>query len=150
MALVRWEPLREMDTLQQEMNRLFDRFVTVPYRNGLNSAISGSYVPAAELEDTPEALHLRLEVPGLAPEDIDIQVTADAVTITGERKSETHTEEEGYKRTEFRYGKFQRVIPLPVQVENKAATASYTNGILNLVLPKAEDERHKVVKVAVS
>ncbi len=75
--------------------------------------------------------------------DLDIQVTADRVAISGERKSEINDK----TRSEFRYGKFQRVIPLPVRIQNTNVTAEYKNGILNLTLPKAEAEKNKVVKV---
>ncbi len=148
MALVRWEPFREMETLQREMNRLFDTFsptMPLPGRgNGL------SFVPAAEMTETPEEIHLKLEVPGLEPKDLDVEVQADAVTIKGERKSTTKTEEDGVTRTEFRYGSFHRVIPLPTHIENTNVKAEYKDGILNLILPKAAEERSKVVKVNIS
>lgn len=79
--------------------------------------------------------------------DLDIQVMADRVAIAGERKSETETEENGRTRSEFRYGKFQRVIPLPARIQNTNVTADYKDGILNLTLPKSEEEKNKVVKV---
>jgi HSP20 family protein len=76
-----------------------------------------------------------------------IQVTEKAVAISGERKSETKTEDKGRTRTEFHYGKFQRVIPLPVKIQNTDVKAEYKDGILNLILPKKEEEKNKVVKV---
>jgi len=145
MALVRWEPFQELNELQQEMNRLFDTVSRPNYRRPAN----GSFVPAAEIEEAENELHLRLEVPGLKAEDLDIQVTAEAVSVRGERKSETKTEENGVTRTEFRYGQFQRVLPLPVRVSNTDVTAEYKDGILHLTLPKAEEEKNKVVKVNV-
>ena len=145
MSLVRWQPFREMETLQREMNRLFETFsptnpVTVP-GDGL------SFIPAAEMTETPEAIQLKLEVPGLEPKDLDVEVEADSITIKGERKSETKTEENGVTRTEFRYGSFHRIIPLPSRIENTNVTAEYKDGILNLTLPKVPEERNKVVKV---
>nr|WP_245562124.1 Hsp20/alpha crystallin family protein [Stanieria cyanosphaera] len=103
--------------------------------------------PAAELTDTEDAIHLKLEVPGMSAKDLDIQVTVDHVSISGERKSETKSEENGKVHSEFRYGKFSRVIPLPARIQNSNVTAEYKNGILNLTLPKAEEEKNKVVKV---
>jgi HSP20 family protein len=76
-----------------------------------------------------------------------VQVTQNAISIKGERKSETKTEEKGLTRSEFHYGKFQRVIPLPARIQNTNVTAEYKDGILNLTLPKAEEEKNKVVKV---
>ncbi len=143
MALIRWQPFQEIDSLQREMNRLFDDMLTPGTRREHN----GSFIPAAELKETEDAIHLRLEVPGLEAKDLNVEVTLDAVSISGERQSESKVEEQGNVRTEFRYGRFQRVIPLPAQVDNQKVEAEYKNGILSLVLPKREDERRKVVKV---
>jgi len=106
-------------------------------------------VPAAELNETPEAIDLKLELPGMNPDDLEVQVTADAVSIAGERKSETKTTENGVTRSEFRYGSFHRIIPLPVAVKNDQVDAQYKDGILHLNLPKADAEKNKVVKVKI-
>ena len=146
MALVRFEPLRELDTIQRQMNHLFDDFFTNSRQGNGNLA----FAPAAELSETAEAYHLKLEVPGMEINDLDIQATAEAVSVSGDRKSETKTEDNGITRTEFRYGKFGRVIPLPGRINNSDVQGSYKNGILTLNLPKAEEEKSKVVKVKVS
>ena len=145
MALLRWQPLRELDTLQHEMNRLFDTLSP----QGLLKEGDGwpSFMPPAEITETPEALHLKVEIPGLRAEDINVEVTRDSVSLSGERRSETRAEEKGVTRTEFRYGKFERVIPLPSKVDNTQVTADYKDGILHLTLPKAEEEKNRVVKV---
>ncbi len=148
MALIRWEPFREVESLQKEMNRLFDRLVPTDVGNGEKMGLS--FIPAAEITETPEAVQLKLEIPGMEAKDLNLEVTADSLTINGERKSEIKTEEEGFTRTEFRYGKFHRVIPLPVQVDNTNVAAEYKDGILNLTLPKAEEEKNKVVKVSIN
>jgi HSP20 family protein len=145
MPLMRWEPLREIDSLQREMNRLFDSFST---DGSPMERTNSAFVPLAEIEETTDAVHLKLEVPGIEAKDIDIQVTAEAVAISGDRKSEIKTEEKGMTRTEFRYGKFRRVIPLPVRIQNTNVSADYKDGILTLTLPKAEEEKNKVVKVS--
>jgi len=85
----------------------------------------------------------------MTAEDLDIQVTADRVSINGERQEKTKTEAKGVTRTEFRYGHFQREIPLPARIQNTNVKADYKDGILKLTLPKAEEEKHKVVKVSV-
>lgn len=145
MTLIRWEPLREMNSLQREMNRLFDSLTPEVDRasNGV------AFVPAAEIDETPDAIHLKLEIPGMEAKDLDVQVTAEAVAISGERRSETKTEEKGMTRSEFRYGSFRRVIPLPARIQNDSVQAEYKNGVLNLNLPKAESEKNQVVKVQV-
>lgn len=143
MALVRWNPWREIATLQQQMNHLFDDAL-VPTAGRERGFVR---VPAAEMEETQEAIHLKLEVPGIEAKDLDISVTQNAVSISGERKEETKTEENGVTKSEFHYGKFQRVIPLPARIQNTQVQAEYKDGILNLTLPKAEEEKNKVVKV---
>lgn len=144
MALVRYNPWQEMNSLQRQLNRLFDDALTPANWNAFDNLAK---IPAAELTETDEALHLKLEVPGMSAKDLDIQVMADRVAISGERKSETKSEENGRTRSEFRYGKFQRVIPLPARIQNTNVTADYKDGILNLTLPKSEEEKNKVVKV---
>ena len=143
MTLVRWNPTREIDALQREMNRLFDD-VFSPSHRWHNDA---GFTPAAELQEKANAYELKLEVPGLEKEDLDVQVTDDSVTISGERKSSTRTEEDGTVRSEFRYGSFQRTIALPGSINHQGSKADYKDGILVLHLPKAEEEKNKVVKV---
>jgi len=143
MALIRWEPFREVESLQREMNRLFESLT--PSENGGSDRIA--FMPAAEMHETPSSIELKLEVPGMEAKDIDVRVTEQAIAITGERQSETKTEEGGMTRSEFRYGKFQRVIPLPARVQNDQVKADYKNGVLSMSLPKAEDEKNKVFKV---
>lgn len=144
MALIRWEPFREIDSLQREMNRLFESLSpTTTSKENLGIA----FIPPAEIHETPEAIQLKLEVPGMEAKDLDVQVTAEAVSISGERQSEIQTEEKGVTRTEFRYGNFRRVIPLPTPIQNDKVQAEYKNGILSLTLPKVEAEKTKVVKV---
>lgn len=144
MSLIRWQPFSEIDNLQKEMNRMFDSLAPRD-----TDRLGSAFVPAAEMEETPDAVHLKLEVPGMEAKNIDIQVSAEAVSISGERKSESKTEEKGMTRSEFSYGSFRRVIPLPTRVENTNVNAEYKDGILNLTLPKAEEEKNKVVKVNV-
>ncbi|KYC44163.1 heat-shock protein [Scytonema hofmannii PCC 7110] len=136
MTIIRYNPWKELNAIQ----RLLEE-TRVPFERDFVK------VPAAELTQTPNAVHLKLELPGMDAKDLDIQVTENTVSISGDRKSETKTEDKGITRTEFHYGKFQRVIPLPVKVQNTNVTAEYKDGILNLTLPKKEEEKNKVVKV---
>jgi HSP20 family protein len=155
MALVRYNPWSEMNSLQRQLNRLFDEdamFEVASNISAVRDALTPtnwddfgnfSKIPAAELTETDDALHLKLEVPGMEAKDLDVQVMVDRVAISGERKSEVKEK----TRSEFRYGKFQRVIPLPAKIQNTNVTADYKDGILNLTLPKAEEEKNKVVKI---
>ncbi|MUG92145.1 Hsp20 family protein [Scytonema sp. UIC 10036] len=136
MVLIRYNPWQELNAIQ----RLLED-TRVPFERDFVK------VPAAELTQTDDAVHLKLELPGMDAKDLDIQVTENTVSISGERKSETKTEDKGTTRTEFHYGKFQRVIPLKVKIQNTDVKAEYKDGILNLTLPKKEEEKNKVVKV---
>ena len=159
MALIRWQPFRERDSLQRDMNRLFESFAPME-----QDSMQQSFMPLAEMEDTDDAIHLKVEVPGMNADDLDVQVTKEAVMITGERKTESKSEKNGMKRTsvvlgvspinnsfkkrsEFRYGRFNRTIPLSTRIDNTNVKGDYKDGILTLELPKAEDEKNKVTKV---
>ncbi len=147
MALLRYNPWTEMNALQRQLNQLFDEGVLTTSERDLQKP---SFTPSAELYETDEAVILKLELPGIKAEDVDIQATKEAVYISGERKQETTSEENGVTRSEFRYGKFSRSIGLPALIDNTKISAEYKDGILNLTLPKAEEEKHKVVKVALA
>lgn len=142
MTIVRWQPLREIDALQREMNRLFEGLTPVT-----ENAATNNFMPSVELEEDTDVIHLKLEIPGLEAKDLDIQVTSEAVSISGERKFERSASEKGITRSEFRYGKFQRVIPLPARVQNTSTQAEYKDGILRITLHKAEEEKNKVFKI---
>lgn len=144
MAIVRRNTWQEFNAMQRQFDRLFNDVLAPTRGQELSSIVR---VPAAELSQTDDAIHLKLEVPGIEAKDLDVQVTEDAVLVRGERKSENKTEESGVTKSEFHYGKFQRAIALPARIQNTNVTAEYKDGILNLTLPKTEQEKNKVVKV---
>lgn len=145
MTLIRYNPWQEINSLQRQLNRLLDDTSTSDNWDNFSNL---SKIPAAEITETDDALFLKLEIPGMEAKDLDIQVMADKVAIAGERKSKTQSEENGKTKSEFHYGKFQRVIPLPVSIQNTNVSAEYKDGILKLTLPKSEQEKNKVVKVS--
>ncbi|HEY9695605.1 MAG TPA: Hsp20/alpha crystallin family protein, partial [Oculatellaceae cyanobacterium] len=105
------------------------------------------WTPAIELSDTGDNLVLRAVLPGIDAKDVNVQVTNEAVLLSGEHRYEQKTEEPKLFKSEFRYGKFQRVIPLPVAIINDQVQAEYKDGILTLTLPKVVEEKNKVVKI---
>lgn len=146
MALVRLQPFREVESLQRQMNRLFDQLM-VPDDEGSIMGSGMKFMPAAEMHETPDEIKLRIEVPGIEASDLDVNVSTEAVSISGDRKSEIKHEDKGMSRSEFRYGRFQRIIPLPTRIQNDKVQAEFKNGVLCVTLPKAEEEKNKVVKV---
>lgn len=144
MRLVRWQPYQEMETLHRQMDRVFDELTQV------NRETRTAWTPAIELHDEDNNLIVRTEIPGVEGKDLDIQVTREAISIAGEHRYEKRTEDKGFYHSEFRYGKFQRTVPLPVPIQNDKVQAEFKNGILTLTLPKAEELQRKVVKVNVA
>lgn len=134
-----WQPLRELDTIRRQFDQVFDDLTQM--------TVDRPWTPAVELQDAGEQLVLRVQLPGIDKKDLDVQVMREAVAIAGEYRSEEKSEKAGFFRSEFRYGKFQRVIPLPVAVENNQVKADYTDGILSLTLPKATEALNRVVKL---
>lgn len=145
MALIHWEPSQEVGALQREVNRLFDNFMAPLTRQEQGWA----FIPSVEIDDMPESVILRLEIPGMKKDDLNIEVSADSVSISGERQSRSETKDDGTVRSEFRYGKFHRTIPLSTHVNPKDCRAEYREGILRISLPKVEEEKKKTVKVEV-
>src|SRR5438309_21981 len=127
------------------MDRLFEDSVIRP--NGAWSGLTAAHAVPVDLWETPDAYHLRADVPGLGAEDIEISATADGVAIGGESKARTDVSSEGWLRQERRAGKFQRGFSLPVQIDPNKVEATFTNGVLELVLPKAESVKPRQIKI---
>lgn len=142
-----WEPFQELESLQREMDRMFGRLMPISNGDGKKSL---TFMPSAEMDETDQEIHLKFELPGLDPKDLEIEVSEDAVFIRGERKTEIEAESEGTVRSEFHYGKFERVIPMSSPIKTENVQAEYSNGVLNLTLPKSEEGMKKSVKVEVS
>lgn len=147
MSLIRWQPWQEIETLSRQLDRLFDDSTPV---NRTTAPAAYTWTPAIELKATDTDFVLRAELPGIAANDLDIQVTRAGVSIAGEYRSETKNEDGKFFRSEFRYGRFRRVVPLPVAIQNDQVKANFTDGILTLTLPKVMSDRPKVVKVNLS
>lgn len=145
MTIARFHPMPDVVSLREAMDRLFeDSFIRPSTWTGLPA---GQIAVPVDLWETPEAYHLRADLPGLTAEDIDINVTADTIAISGELKGGSDVTSEGWLRQERRYGKFQRAFTLPTQLEANKVEATFENGVLTLVLPKAEAVRPKQIKV---
>ena len=144
MALIHFNSWSDIDTIQNQLNRILDD-VSMPI-SWKNSDENAS-VPATELYETDDAILLHIEVPGIQAENLDIEVTEDTVSIKGVRPSPSKDDGQKPIYSEFRYGTFSRDIALPSRVANTDVTAEYKSGILQLTLPKADAEKNRVVKV---
>jgi HSP20 family protein len=136
-----WQPFTEIETIRQQLDKAFDGLAAT--RDNSEAA----WMPALELVDAGDNFVLKAQLPGIDPKDIDVQVTREAISISGERRYENTEEKPGYVRSEFRYGKFHRVLSLPAPIQNDSVQAEYKDGILMLTLPKVTEARNKVVKI---
>ena len=148
MALVRWEPLREMATLQNEMNRLFGTFFDTP-----TTAVSGNgprrWVPAMDLVETDGHFVLRADLPGMTDGDVRLEVEDRVLTLAGERKAEHEAKGEGYYRLERASGAFSRSLTLPEGIDPETISARFEHGVLEVRIPKPEERKPRRVAIQV-
>jgi len=144
MDLIRWDPFGDLSTLRERVNRLFEETLARPDRR--EPASARTWAPLVDIYDANGDIVLRADLPGLKQEDIDLQLTGDTLTIRGERKL---SEEHSYMRVERPHGNFERSFTLSVPIDQSKVKASYREGVLEIVLPKAEEAKPKQVKVEV-
>ena len=143
-VLTRWEPFRELSTLQDRINRAFRESYSGTARD--ESLTTSSFAPAVDVYEDEHKVTLKIEVPGIDEKDIDVQVENNVLTVHGERKIE---KEENYRRVERQYGSFTRTFTLPPTVETEAVSATYDKGVLKIALPKKAEAKPKQIKVNV-
>jgi HSP20 family protein len=140
-ALVRWDPARELDSLQSEMNRLFGTFFGARAADGDGRR----WVPAIDLVETDEHLVLRADLPGLDREDVNVEIKDGVLTISGERKEEHEERADGYHRVERAFGTFSRSLALPDGIDAEKVRADFDKGVLEVRIPKPEERKpHRV------
>jgi len=146
MALRRWEPFGGLERLRDEMDRLFEDFL--PTRWLRSRPVARLRLPAVDLKETETEVILKADLPGVRKEDLNVEVTSDAVTLKGESTREKGEKGEGYYHRERSWGGFERTIPLPVEVKAEQAKAKYADGVLEITVPKTEAAKalqpHKV------
>jgi len=140
--LTRWEPVREMMTLRDAMDRLFDDAFTRPI--GING---GSSMPAIDLYQTDDEVVVKAALPGLKADDVQITVTNGVLTLRGEFKRENGHKEATYHIREQRFGSFERSVALPIDVQTDKAQADFQNGVLTIILPKAESVKPRSINI---
>jgi len=148
MPLIRWDPFREMSSLQERMNRLMADYRTrSPF--GEEEMAQGAWIPAVDIYETKESIILNVELPGVTKENISLEVKDSTLTIKGEKKLEKDVKEENFHRMERTYGSFTRAFTLPTTVQQDKVKAKFRDGILEIMLPKAEEAKPKHIKVDV-
>jgi HSP20 family protein len=148
MAVIRWEPIRELGVIQNEMNQLFNTFLEVPTNPG-NGAQQRRWIPAMDLVETENDFVLRVDLPGLSESDVEIELEDNALTISGERKAEHEHKGEGYYRIERSSGSFRRSLTLPEGVDPNSIKATFDRGVLEVRVGKPEVRKPRKVAISV-
>ena len=141
-TLVRWEPFRELGTLQSELSRLM---------NGMlegNGRTAQTWVPALDVWETPSEVVYAFDLPGIPEDRISIEVKDDSLTVSAEREKVDETSEKGFYRFERRYGSFARAVGLPQGVDQDTISARYENGVLEVRVPKPEEQKPKKIELS--
>lgn len=142
-----FDPFREVNSLQRRLNSLFDDYTR---QQGEGSALTmGSFVPAVDIYEDENKVSLKLEVPGVRQEELDVQVENNTLTVRGERKLDREEKEENFHRIERRYGSFSRSFTLPSTVDTASIKAGYDHGVLRIDLAKKAETKPRQIKVSV-
>ena len=144
MTVVRFEPLRELSSLQNEMNRLFNTVFDTP-----STGANRRWVPAMDLVETADAFVLRADLPGMTQDDVKLEIEDSVLSVSGERKAEHDTKEEGFYRLERAFGSFSRSLTLPKGIRPEAVAATFVNGVLEVRIPKPEQAKPRRIEIAV-
>ncbi len=147
-TIVRWDPFKEMATLQERMNRMFED-VWGRGRRPDEDFISGSWVPPVDVRETKDSLEISAELPGIDPKDVEVSVEGGVLTLKGMRQFEKAAEGETYHRVERAYGAFERSFTLPTNVDAEKIQAAYRHGVLHLTVPKREEAKPKAISIKV-
>ena len=149
MAVIRWTPFRELTTMQERMNKLFEDVMKAPHRSdeGLSTP---NWAPAVDIYETDKEIVMKAELPEMQEKDIEIKVEDNILILSGERRMEKEVKEENYHRIERAYGSFNRSFTLPRTVDRENIKASYKDGVLKVLLPKKEEVKPKQIKIDVT
>ena len=148
MAIVRWDPFRDLVGLQERMNRMFDE----SYRGAGREdwALGGAWAPAVDIYEQDGNIVVKAELPGVDPKDVDVRVENNTLTLRGERKIDTEVKQENYHRVERAYGTFTRSFSLPSVLDQEKIKAEFKDGVLKVTLPKHERALPKQINISVT
>jgi HSP20 family protein len=145
---MRWKPTRDMLSIRDDMNRLFDNFLSgLPDRT--KGLLEGEWAPTIDIAETDDEIVVTAELPGVTQDNVDITITEDVLTLKGEKREEKEVKEKNYHRVERSYGSFQRSVTLPAGVLADQAKASYKDGVLHINISKSEEAKPKQIKINV-
>ena len=144
-TLVRWDPFRDLVSIQDELNRLFGR--TFTGSEALRPSAGGAWMPPMDVFETEDQIVAKVELPGIEPGDVEVSVEDSALTVSGTREFSSEVKEESYHRVERRYGAFTRAITLPQTADTEKVAAHFDKGVLTIEVPKVERAKPKKIEV---
>jgi HSP20 family protein len=147
MAVVKWDPFRDLISIQDRMNRLFEQ--TLSRSRGEEGITAATWTPAVDIYETVDTIVMKAELPGLTREDIDIQIEDNTLILRGERRFAKDVQQENYLRIERAYGSFHRTFTLPATIQQEEIRAVFRDGVLELILPKTEGAKPKRISIEV-
>ncbi len=150
MALVKWDPFKELENIHKRISKILEEpFFALRPKYDEESLMETKWTPAVDVYEDKDNIIINAEIPGVKKEDIKIELTGNQLTISGERKLEKEEKKKNYHRIERFYGNFMRTFTIPDTVQKDKISASYKDGILKVVLPKAEEAKPKEIKIEV-
>jgi len=152
-AIIKWSPFKEFTDLQREMDSLFDEFFgrrALPSRIAKPSRASGVYFPPVDVYEKADEMVIKVGIPGVKKEDVEVSLLENTLTIKGQRSKDTDVREEDYYYLEQHYGSFSRSITFPVELDPEDMKASYKDGVLEIIIPKSKKEKPKQIEIRVS
>ena len=150
MAIVRWQPFRDLLATEREFDRLFREAFSPLFGQREGELSTRAWAPAVDIFETENSIVLKAELPGVDPKDVEVRVEDNTLYLKGERKFEKETKEENYHRIERSYGSFARSFVLPNSMDAEKVAAEYQDGLLTLTLPKREEAKPKTIKINIS
>ena len=149
MSVDKWSPLKELEEMRKDMDRLFDEFTKPVRRWRTQPKSEGLEIPSIDLYERGGDIVIKVELPGARREDIDITIAKDSLVIKGDIKRDEDVKEENYHISERKFGNFSRTIALPVEVESEKAQATMKDGLLEIVIPKREEAKPREIRIEV-
>ena len=146
MAIIRWDPFRDVVTLRERMNRMFEDVFSGRAEEGKEMTTS-TWAPSVDIFETEKELVLTAEIPGIDEKDVEIKIEDNTLSLKGERKFEKETKEENYHRIERSYGSFYRAFTLPNSIDPEKIQATHENGVLKITMPKRDELQPRKVKI---
>jgi HSP20 family protein len=142
MAITRYDPVRDIASLQSEVERMFRQAF-----GGTSASPAGAFSPALDVEETEDGFTLHVELPSVSPEDVEVSLEENVLTVAGERRFYSEKEAEGFRRIERSFGRFHRAVRLPDRVDGEHVHATYKDGVLTVTVPKAEEAKPRRIEI---